>query len=89
MQEVERHLTTLKTLLRAMVLMVQITRAEELMDLEQRSSHAQEHQQKRHAQLDEFQEVGGQLAIKAVATLEAVQENRQMVNDKEREEKPV
>ena len=35
-----------------------------------------------HAQLDEFQEVGGQLAVKVVATLQAVQESRQMVDGK-------
>ena len=49
--------------------MVQITRAEELKDLQQRASHAQENQKKCLPQLDEFQEIGGQLAVKAFTTL--------------------
>ena len=55
--------------LQALLLMVQITRSEELKDLQQRASRTQEHQQKRRSQLDEFQEVGGQLAVKVVTTL--------------------
>ena len=54
-QEDEGQLTTLKTALRALPLMVQITWSEELKDLQQRASCAKEHQQKFHAQLDEFQ----------------------------------
>ena len=73
---------TLKTSLRALPLMVQITWSEELKGLQQRVSHTQECQQKCHAQLDEFQEVGGQLVIKAVATLQAVKESRKMVDSK-------
>ena len=49
--------------------MVHIMRAEEIKDLQQRASYAQEFQQRHHGQLDEFQEIGGQLAIKVVATL--------------------
>ena len=40
----------------------------------------------RRAQLDEFQDIGGQLAVKAFATL---QENRKMIDDKASEEHPV
>ena len=66
---------TLNTLLRAMPLMVQITWAEELKYLQQRAAFAQELQQKLHAQLDEFQEIDGQLAVRAVTMLQAVQEH--------------
>ena len=69
--------------------MAHITRAEELKDLQQRAAHAQECQQKRRTQLDKFQEIGAQLAVKVVATLQAVQENRQMVDGKAREENPM
>ena len=69
--------------------MVQITRAEELKDLQQRATCAQEHQQKHHAQLDEFQEIDGQLVVKVVAMLQEVKEHRQIVNSKANEEHPV
>ena len=72
----------LNTVLRALPLMVQITRYEELKDLHQIGAHAQEHQQKHRAQLDEFQEVGGQLVVKAIATLQVLQESQKMVNNK-------
>ena len=68
---------------------MQITHATELQDLQQRSSWAQERQQKRREKVDEFQEIGGQLAVKAIATLQAVQENRKMVDSKDSEEHPV
>ena len=74
-EEAEVQLMTLKTSLRAMPLMVQIMRAEELKDLQQRVTQAQEHQQKCHTQLDEFQEIGGKLAVKVVSTLQVVQEH--------------
>ena len=74
-QEAEVQLTTLKTSLRAMPLMVQITLAEELKDLQQRVGRAQERKQKRHTQLDEFQEIGGQLGVKEVAMMQEVQEH--------------
>ena len=46
-QEVEGQLKTLNSALKAMLLMVQITRATELKDLQQHTSRAQGHQQKR------------------------------------------
>ena len=88
-QEAEGQLMTLKTSLRAMPLMVHITRAKELKDLQQRSAQAQECQQKRCAQLNQFQEIGGQLDVKAVAMLQAVQEHRQAVDSKAIEEHQV
>ena len=69
--------------------MVQITQATELKDLQQCAARAQEHQQKHCEQLDEFQDLGVQLAIKVVATLQDVQESWQMVNGKATEEHPV
>ena len=54
-QEAEGQLTTLKSALNATPLMVQITRAAELKDLQECAAHAQESQQKRHEKLDEFQ----------------------------------
>ena len=45
-QEAKGQLTTPKIVLRALPLMVQITWFEELKDLQQRASHAQECQQK-------------------------------------------
>ena len=66
--------------------MVQITQATELKDLQQCASHPQERQQKCHEQLDEFQDIGGQLAVKSVATLQAIQESQQMVDNKATEE---
>ena len=42
-QEAEGQLKTLKLALKAMFLMVQITRATELKDIQQRAAHAQEH----------------------------------------------
>ena len=74
-QEAEGQLTTLKSALKAMPLMVQITPTTELKDLQQRVARAQERQQKRREQLDEFQNIDGQLAVKAVATLQDVQES--------------
>ena len=64
-------MTTLKSALKAMPLMVQITPTTELKDLQQHAARAQE----RYEQLDEFQDIGGQLAMKAVATLQDVQES--------------
>ena len=75
--------------LKAMLLMVQITRSIELKDLQQRTTRAQEHQQKRHEKLDEFQEIGSQLAIKAIATPHDIQDNRQLVKNKACEEHPI
>ena len=49
----------------------------------------QECQQKRRAQLNEFQEIDGQLAVKVVTTLQEVQEHRQMVDSKAQEENPM
>ena len=66
--------------------MVQITRATELIYLQQWASRAQEHQQKCHKQLDEFQDIGSQLAVKVVITLHDVQESQQMVDRKATEE---
>ena len=53
-QEAEGQLTSLKTSLRALPLMVQITWSEELKDLQQRASRTKESQKKQCAQLDEF-----------------------------------
>ena len=64
-------------------------RDEELKDLQQRASHAQEYQQKCRDQLDEFQKIGGQLVVKEVTTLQVVQENQKMVDYKAREEHSV
>ena len=77
---------TMNTSLWEMPLMVQIMRAEEIKDLQQRASYAQEFQQRHHGQLDEFQEIGGQLDVKAVAMLQEVQENRQLVDGNAQEE---
>ena len=55
-QEVEVHLTTLKTSLKAMLLMVQITLAADLKDLQQQAARAQECEQKCYKQLNKFQE---------------------------------
>ena len=41
-------------------------------DIQQRAAHAQERQRKHCTQLDEFQEIGGQLDVKLVATLQVV-----------------
>ena len=69
--------------------MVQINRAIILKYIQQCASHAQERQQKHHEKLDEFQDIGSQLAVKYVATLQAIQESRQMVDNKATEEHPV
>ena len=69
-----------------MSLMVQITLATELKDLQQRVARAQERQQKHHKHLDEFQEICGQLDVKFVTMLQAIQENWQLVDSKVSEE---
>ena len=53
-QEDEGQLMNLKTSLRDMPLMVQITWAKELKDLQQRVARVQDRQQKSHSQNDEF-----------------------------------
>ena len=68
------QLMTLKTSLKEMPLIVKIACFEELKDLQQRASIAQERHQKRSTQLDEFQDIGRQLEVKAVVVLQAVQE---------------
>ena len=50
---------------------------------------AQELQQKRHEQIDKFQEIDGQLVVKAIAMLQAIQENRKPVEIKASEEHPI
>ena len=72
MQEAEGQLTNLKSALKAIPLMVQITRATELKDLQQHAARALERQQKRCEHLNEFQDIGDQLAVKFVDTLQAV-----------------
>ena len=41
---------------------------------------ARQHQWKHNDQLDEFQEIGAQLSVKAVAALQAVKEGKKKVN---------
>ena len=60
--------------------------SEELKDLQQRASIGQERHQKRSTQLDEFQDIGRLLEVKAVAALQAVQEGKNIVDSKEEEE---
>ena len=69
--------------------MVQITCSEELKDLQQWASWAQEHQHKHNTQLDEFQDIGRQLDVKAVIALQAVQEGRKLVDSKVGVEHPL
>ena len=59
---------------------VQITRSTELKELQQQVGKAQEW--KRNDQLDEFQEIGAQLSVKAVVALQAMQEGKKEVNAK-------
>ena len=76
MQEEEGQLATLKTSLRALPPVVQITKSAQLKELQQSVVKAWEHQQRRSTQLDEFQDIGVQLSVYEVATLQAVQEGR-------------
>ena len=69
-----------------MPLLIHITCSEELKDLHQRAARAQEHKRKRNTQLDEFEDIGGQLVVKEVAALQVVQEGMKMVDGKAREE---
>ena len=80
-QESEEQLETLKMALRTMPPIVHITQSMELKDLLQRVGKAQERQRKRNDQLDEFQEIGAQLLVKAVVVLQAVQEGKKEVNE--------
>ena len=88
-REAEAQLMTLKMLLQTMPLMVQITCSKYLKDLQQRAARAQERQHKSNTQLDEFQDIGGQLSVKAVVELQVVQAGRKMVDGKVKEDHPL
>ena len=87
-REAETQLTTLKMSLHKIPLMVQIMLTKDLKDLQQRAVRAQEHQHKRNTQLDEFQDISGQLVVIVVAAMQAIQEGRKMVDGMAREEHP-
>ena len=58
---------------------IQITRSTELRELQQRVGKAQEQQQKRNEQLNDFQDIGVQLSVKELTALQAVQEGKNEV----------
>ena len=82
LQEADNQLAMLKTTLRTIPPLVSITRSTKLKELQQRVGKAQEQQWKRNDHLNEFQEIGSQLLVKAVATLQAMQDGKKEVNAK-------
>ena len=59
--------------------MMQITKAPDLKDLQQRVSSARERQQQRSVQLDKFQEIGAQLPMRVGSIVEAAQVNKKNI----------
>ena len=59
---------------------IHITWLAELKELHQWVGKAQERQRKRNDQLDEFQEIGAKLSVKAVAALQEFQDGKKEVN---------
>ena len=62
--------------------LVSITWSTELKELQQWIGKAHEQQWKHSDQLDEFQEIGAQLSVKAVSSLQAVQDDKKEFNAK-------
>ena len=62
--------------------MIQLTRSTELIELQQRVAKAQEWQHKCNAQLEEFQDIGAYLDIKALVMLQVVQDGKNTLNTK-------
>ena len=73
---------TLKTTLREMLPVVQITRSAELKELQQRVGKARERQQRRSEQLDRFQDIGVHLSVNAIYALQVMHERKNEVVDK-------
>ena len=74
MREVEVQLAALRTSLIAMPLVVQVTKEVELKELQQNVLKAQTCQHQCTTQLEEFQDIGEKLSLKAVTALQTVQE---------------
>ena len=82
LQEAKGKLETLKTSLKGMPPVVQVTKVVELKALQQRVAKSRDHHQRHTSQLDEFQYVGAQLLVKAVSVMQEVQEGRKDVTTK-------
>ena len=82
MQEAEGKLDTLRTSLKVMPLVVQITKAPDLKDLQQCVTKKRECQKRHTTQLDEQQDIGAQISMKAVSVMQVVLDGRRDVIDK-------
>ena len=82
LQQAEGKLETLNTSLKVISLLIQITNFIELKSLQQWVAKERERQQRCSAQLDEFQEIGAQLSIKAVSTLKEAKEGKKDIAKK-------
>ena len=75
-------MVTLKTSLRALPLVVHITKCVELKELQQHVVKDQKCQRQRSMQLDEFQDLGTQISVKEFVSLQVVQEGKKEVAEK-------